>query len=405
MVLFVCVLASPLPLLGQGDGHEHWIGTWATASTARSHQPESSNTEPLLSFHGRTLRQIVRSTVGGERVRVVLTNRFGSESLVIGAAHLALRADEAAIEPSSARVLTFSERTTIAIPAGALVVSDPVDLDVPSFSDLAIDVYFPGDTDSPITPLTFHGRALQTSYVSAPGNHAGTPHLPVTKEVSSWFFLSRVDVTAPRDVGAVVAIGDSITDGSGSTPNNNQRWTDHLAQRLAEAEIDMGMMNVGIAANFLLRDVGGANVLARFDRDVLVRPGVTHVIVSSGINDIGSVDPPTASDVISAHRQLVARARTHRLTILAATITPFEGSTLLAWTPEVEARRQAVNEWIRSGEAYDGVIDFDVVLRDPKNPQRLRPDYASADKVHPNDAGYRAMAEAIDLNFFRSDSH
>ena len=404
--LLVSVLANPLPAWAQPGSAEHWVGTWATALVERPAQPDSADADPLLNFSDQTLRQIVHTSVGGERVRVVFSNRFGTEPLAIGAAHIALRAEDVAIDPTSDQELTFSGRATTAIPAGAVVVSDPVNLTVPGLSDLAIDLYLPGDTASTPSPLTVHTRALQTSYASTRGNHAGAAELPVLRPISSWFFLSRVEVAAAGGTGVVVAIGDSITDGSGSTPDANGRWTDHLARRLMESTANgMGVLNAGIAANFLLRDVLGANVLARFDRDVIVPTGVTHVVVSSGINDIGSSrqasSAPTEADVIAGHRQLIARAHAHGLKIIGVTVTPFRGSTLLAWTPESEAKRQAINEWMRTSGAYDGVIDFDAVLRDESDPAKLHPRYASDDGVHPNEAGYMAMAAAVDLDLLR----
>jgi lysophospholipase L1-like esterase len=272
---------------------------------------------------------------------------------------------------------------------------------VPAFADLAIDVYLPGDTAASQSPLTTHAGAQQTNYVSTDGNHAGVADLPVATMTQAWFFLARVEVAAPDQAGAVVAFGDSITDGTRSTPNLNSRWPDYLARRLAASNTKMAVLNQGIAGNRVLCDGAGVSALARFDRDVLVQPGVTHVIVLESINDIGigrSNASPSAADLIAAHRQLIDRAHAHGLRIYGATLTPFEGAAYA--TPEGEAKRQAVNEWIRTGKAYDGVIDFDAAVRDPAAPAKIQQQFNPGDNLHMNDAGYKAMADAINLGLF-----
>jgi lysophospholipase L1-like esterase len=223
---------------------------------------------------------------------------------------------------------------------------------------------------------------------------------------TSWFFLARVEVTAPEQTGAVVTIGDSITDGSRSTVDTNNRWPDHLARRLAAANIKMGVLNVGIGGNRLLTDGIGGNALGRFDRDVLAQTGVTHVVVLEGINDVGlatrsGLTPPSAADLIAAHRQLIERAHARGLKIYAGTLTPFEGTTIPGyWSKEGDAIRQAVNEWIRTSKAYDAVIDFEAATRNPSQPTWLLPVYDSGDRLHPSDAGYKAMAAAVPLELF-----
>ena len=234
----LCLLVYGSLASGQERDREHWVGTWATAVVA---QPG------LTAFANQTLRQVVHVSLGGERVRVVLSNTYGTRPLDVGSAQVARRAEDAAIESGSNRRLTFGGRTGTTIPAGALVVSDPVDLRVPPLSDIVIDLYLPGDTAASESPLTTHGGANQTSYISSPGDHTGVADLPVDSTTASWFFLSRVDVVASGDTGAVVLFGDSITDGTGSTPDTNNRWPDHLARRLEEANMPMGVLNLGIA--------------------------------------------------------------------------------------------------------------------------------------------------------------
>ncbi|MEO8256438.1 MAG: SGNH/GDSL hydrolase family protein [Acidobacteriota bacterium] len=355
-----------------------------------------------LNFNNQTLRQIVHTSLGGDRVRIVLSNAFGTSPLSIGAAHVAIREQDAAIVKASDRTVTFGASPSVNIPAGAVVVSDPVALTVPPFADLAIDVYLPGDTAASPSPLTTHAGAQQTSYVSPTGNHAGDADLPGAATTAAWFFLSRVEVAASQRAGAVVTFGDSITDGTRSTINTNNRWPDHLARRLQAQKIDLAVLNQGIAGNRVLADGAGVSALARFDRDVLAQSGVTHVIVLESINDIGQARDnacPSAADLIAAHRQLIERAHSRGLKIFGATLTPFEGAAY--WTREGEAKRQAVNDWIRNGKFYDGVIDFDAAVRDPNAPTKLQPQFNPGDNLHLTDAGYMTMATAIDLGLFK----
>jgi lysophospholipase L1-like esterase len=239
-------------------------------------------------------------------------------------------------------------------------------------------------------------------YASAAGNHAGSASLPVASRATSWFLLARVEVSAPANAGAVVTFGDSITDGARSTTDTNNRWPDHLARRLAANRgTAMAVLNAGISGNRVLGDGAGVSALARFDRDVLMQTGVTHVVVMEGINDFGLArnnPSPSADDLIAGHKQLIERAKARGLRIYGATLTPFEGAAY--WTPEGEAKRQALNEWIRKSGAYDGVIDFDAATRDPNAPTKILPAYDSGDHLHPGDAGYKAMGEAVDLALF-----
>jgi lysophospholipase L1-like esterase len=437
-VLAVTAVAS-VSILAQGSRlGEHWVGTWATAvmvrpssadtpggQAAQTQAAQAPTTAPPqrqggqapaglqfspLNFNNQTLRQIVHVSLGGDRVRVVLSNAYGTAPLEIGAAHVALRDKDAAIVRQSARVLSFSGRPTATIPPGVLLVSDPVNLTIPALADLAIDVYLPASTEQ--LPVTGHAAAWQTGYQSGTGNFSGQTTFPIQATTAfirnqlpsaSWFFLSRVEVLAPDRSGAVVTLGDSITDGTQSGNDANQRWPDHLARRLAQANIAMGVLNVGIGGNRVLSDVAGSGIsaLARFDRDVVAETGVTHVILFEGINDIqGNVpNPPSADDLIAAHRQIIERAHARGLKIFGATLTPFGGAA--GYSPEREAKRQALNTWIRTSRAFDGVIDFEAAVRDPvAQPMKIRAEFDPGDHLHMNGAGYKAMADIIDLALF-----
>jgi len=447
VVVVAIVFASPWFLSGalaQSGAADRWVGTWATAEVGRPQNPippagpplrpfmvntrcpapatppvapppgQTFAPPPYIHFTNQTLRQIVHTSIGGSKARVVLSNAYGTAPLTIGAAYIALRDKQAAIETASGRPLTFSGKPTITIPANAVMYSDPVNLAVPQMADLAIDLYLPGTTNTSAT-LTMHGGAFQTSYISETGNHAGKPTFPQVGTTRSWCVLSRVDVAAPDAIGAIVAFGDSITDGAQSTADTNNRWPDHLARRLLAQGTKMGVLNAGIGGNRVLdeaavpsgldvRAVGaGINALARFERHVLSLPGVTDVIVLEGINDIGNArenPTPTAEDLIAGHQQLSEQAHARGLRICGATLTPFWGAAY--YTEVGEAKRQALNDWIRTSKAYDGVIDFDKATRDPSDPKKLLGQYDSCDYLHPSDAGYKAMGEAIDLSLFRS---
>jgi lysophospholipase L1-like esterase len=403
---------------------DRWVGTWATAEVGRPQlpppapppapaaatpgqpPPAPAAPAPFLHFNNQTLRQIVRTSIGGSRVRIAIANTFGTAPLTIGAAHIALRAKESALAPESDRALTFSGRPTITIPSGAVVYSDSVNLTVPALADVAVDLYLPGNTNT-ASPVTMHNGARQTSYISQTGNHVGVSALPVVATTQSWFFLTRVEVIAPEQAGAIVAFGDSITDGAASTMDANRRWPNRLAERLMAqpAGARMAVLNAGIGGNRVLSEGNfnaGVNALARFERDALGQNGVTHIIVLEGINDISNArqnPTPTAEDIIAIHKQMIDRAHAKGVRIIGATLTPNEGCG--CFTSEGEAKRQAINQWIRTGGAYDGVIDFEAITRDPAQPARFLPTFDSGDHLHPNDAGYQAMGDGIDLTLFR----
>jgi lysophospholipase L1-like esterase len=391
---------------------EHWVGTWATAPVSVPSQPggppQLGAQGPPPAVNNQTLRQIVHTSIGGDRVRVVLTNAFGSGRLAIGGAHIALRDKGGAIVDGSDHVLTFGGAATMSIPPGGLIVSDPTSLRVPAMGDLAIDVYLPGDTAASPSPLTMHTGARQTNYISSTGNHLGMKEMPGATTTPAWFFLSRVEVAAPAQAAAIVTFGDSITDGYNSTPDTNNRWPDHLARRLMSAGSGFGVLNLGIDGNRVLNEIAGPAALARFDRDVLAAPGVTHVFVLEGINDLGissllnDGNRPTPEQLIAGHRQLIARAHAKGLRIFASTLLPYENTAIPGYyNEEGEKVRQAFNEWMRTAKEYDGFVDFDQVMRDPSHPAKMLEKYDSGDHLHPNDAGYQAMANAFNLAFVK----
>jgi lysophospholipase L1-like esterase len=333
------------------------------------------------------LRQIVFTSLGGKAVRARFTNEFSDRPLNIGAAQVAIAAPDSAIEAGSGRALTFGGQASISIAPNAQVVSDPVPLDVPATSELAIDLYLPESTGA----VTWHRIGLRTTYISPAGNYVGEPQLPTGSTAQNYFFLKSVEVLADDDTGVVVAFGDSITDGTASTPNTNNRYPNHLARMLAASHgrLRMAVLNQGISGNRVLSHsiTGGQNVQARFDRDVLSQPGASHVIVLIGINDSSNTEF-VADRVIAGHKQLILRAHARGLKIYGGTLTP-AGSTGTR-----EENRQAINAWIRTSGAYDAVIDFDAATRDPGNPTFFLPAFNSGDNLHPSDAGYEAMARA-----------
>jgi lysophospholipase L1-like esterase len=381
-----------------GDDHSsrstpNWSGTWSA----------SPQTGFLASdFNQRSVRNIVHASIGGRRLRLRLSNAFGTAPLVIEAAHVAIRSAGASIVPGTDRLVSFSGNSSATIPPGALIVSDAVTLAVPALSDIAVSIFLNGN-QGPATSHNIRGF----SYLAdgdATGNVDGAPYTGI---FLSWFFLADVEVLGAAHRSAIVTLGDSITDGAGSAGGSNNRWPDELARRLAAQHLRLGVLNQGIAGNRLLRDGFGQNALARFDRDVLAQTGAKFVIVLEGINDIGNTSggpDVTAPDIIAALRQLAVRAHARRLKIFGATLTPFEGTLLPGFpgffTPEGETKRQTVNDFIRTTTMFDGVIDFDAAVRDPEHPARLLPAYDSGDHLHPNDAGYLAMGQAIDLSLF-----
>jgi len=374
-----------------------WVGTWATAPMVGNNPNGTTGGD---SATGSTLRETVHVSLGGSTVRVILTNEFGKESLTLGGAQIALPAPDGAIVPASAKPLTFSGSASVTIPPGALVVSDAVAFHLKPLSDLSVSLYLP---QQPLSVLSLHPFGDTTNYL-AEGNMLSAETLTATKKVYSWNFLKGVDVLAERDADSVVAFGDSITDGAHSARDKNARWPDVLAARLAanKATAHMGVLNEGIGGNRILHDNAGPSALARFDRDVIAQAGVKYVIILESINDIGHAQDPkkpydvvSAQDLIAGFSQMARRAHTHGIKVFGATLTPYVGAGYASPAGEVE--RQAVNQWIRTTKELDGVVDFDKVTTDPANPGVFLPAYDSGDHLHPGDAGYKAMGDAIDL--------
>ena len=359
----------------------------------------------MQTYTGQTLRLIARASIGGNRVRIRVSNEMGSTPLRIGRATIALRMSGASI--ASPRQLSFGGAASITIPAGAPALSDPIDLAVPAQADLAVSLYLPGTVQA----TTIHDAALQTNYVSSAGDYTSTIALPVARSISSWPFLTEIDVDAP--VPAIVALGDSITDCARSTANANRRWPDYLARRLQSslgAGGRIGVVNRGISANLLLNDypsalLGGRDTLERFDRDVLATAGVRYLIALIGLNDIcysSGSSPIPVGELIAGWRQIIARAHAREIKVIGATLPPFEG--FVYYTAAREAVRRAANNWIRASGEFDTLFDVEAVLRNPASPTRILPAYDSGDRLHPNDAGYQAMANAVPLAPFVSSS-
>jgi lysophospholipase L1-like esterase len=398
------------------DG-EQWIGTWATA-------PQPFIPGSLQTFRNQSLRLIVHTSAGGTKVRIKISNTYGDGPLLIGGAHIARRTAAAEIDPRSDRMLKFQTKSSTTVAPGSMVVSDPVEMDVPALSDLAVSFFLPQRTEA----KTSHSMAKQTSYVSPEtGDLTAAVNFPVAKTIHSWPFLTGVDVEASPGAAAIVAFGSSLTDGDGTTADTNGRWPDVLAERLqkgAGGKAEIGVLNEGIIGNRLLHDspkgadnpfgagLGQAG-LARFERDVLAQAGVRYVIVGLGINDIlfpaFPFTPPnekvSAEDIISGYRQLIARGHRKGVRVIGTTNPPFENSAFEGlvtafYTSEREAIRQKVNDWIRSSGEFDGVVDLDAVLRDPSHPTQLLPAYDSGDHLHPNNAGCIAEGNAVPLALF-----
>ncbi len=391
----------------QPSGSDHWVATWTTAQlltrAALPVTPSGPAGPPAQSigsrgFNNQTLRMIARVSIGGKRLRIKLANAFGGPPVALGAAHLALRGKGSEIVPGSDRTVTFGGKPGCAVGPGMVILSDPVDLAFPALADLAISLYFPVETGPPST----HATGLHTTYISKQGDVTGAASIADPITTQSYYFLAGIDVLAPAATSLIVALGDSITDGARSTPDSDRSWPALFAARLASRKdtANFAVANMGIGGNRLLKDGTGASALARFDRDVLSQSGVKWLVLLEGINDIGRgatvpAEAVTAEELIFAHQQIVERAHAHGIKVIGATLTPYEGAGY--YREEGEAVRQALNAWIRSRGAYDAVADFDAATRDNANPRRIRAEFDPGDHLHPNDAGYQAMADAIDL--------
>jgi lysophospholipase L1-like esterase len=373
-----------------------WIPTWAPSQSATALRPVGGTRDPVPTYANATIREIARTTIGGDRVRIRISNEYGDRPLLIGAAHIALAIGGSSINPATDRALTFEGKTSVIVRTGSVTVSDPIAFAVPTLGDVAVSFFLP---DSART-TTRHALAVQTTYIARSGDRTGQGTFTADTTMRSWIFLSAIEVTNPRATGTIVAIGNSITDGFASTPDSNRRWPDVLARRLltSPSEPVKAVINAGISGNRVLTLGAGPSLVSRFDRDVLMQPGVTHAIILEGINDISrdSIDVVSTDDIIAAMRELANRAHERGIVVYGATLTPKSTANAAR-----EMKRQAVNEWIRTGGVFDGVIDFDAITRDPAQPGRLLPAYDSGDHLHPSDAGYAAMGAAIDLGLFR----
>jgi lysophospholipase L1-like esterase len=357
-------------------------------------------TRPARGFNNQTVRMVFHASLGGSQVRVHLSNAYGASPLVVGTAHIALHGADSAIVAGSDRALTFGGRSSVTIPVGAEMISDPVALDVPKLGDLAVSVFVPGDTG----PADVHSLGLHTTWVSGPGDFTAAPDLAGAEKTMSWYWLSEVDVQAAPAAATIIAFGDSITDGATSTPDTDGSWPSALARRIAAnpAMANIAVVNQGISGNKVLSDGAGVSALARFDRDVLAVPGAKWLMILEGINDMNGTLRPvpgtmpiTADDLIAAMKQMIIKAHDHGIQVIGCTLTPFGNAT-----DGVEAMRVKLNDFIRNGGAFDKVVDFDAVIRDPASPRQFKAGYNNTDKLHPNDAGYKAMADAIDLSMF-----
>ena len=388
-------LAAKQPVLP-----DHWVGTWAAA-------PMALDNKEGLGREDMTLREIVHVSIGGPLTRVILTNEFGTQPLRIGSVHVANAAANDSISLMSANALTFGGRPFVTIPAGAVAVSDPVALSLQPLSNVAVSIFLPAQT---ISRVSGHGFANQISYL-APGDTIGKSSLSGAVAIHTWPFLKGLDTKVSGQHNAVVCFGDSITDGARSTENANTRWPDVLAKRLHDKgeTATLSVLNEGIGGNRVLLEGTGPAALARFDRDVLSLSGARYLILLEGINDIGTAFGPkgpgyplTADDLITGFQQLAERAHTHGLKVFGATLTPYVGAGYSS--PQGEAVRKAFNEWIRTSKDLDGAIDFDKATRDGSNPDVFTAAADSGDHLHPADAGYKSMGDAIDLSLFTGKS-
>jgi lysophospholipase L1-like esterase len=405
VLLAACIFnAAAAETTSSLQSNHHWVASWGAAQQL----PEPANELAAEYWRDASLRQVVHLTLGGKRFRVRISNAYGTAPLLLEAASVALAQapGTADVDAPTLRPLTFDGRTSVMIPAGAEYYSDTVSMELKPAADLAVSLYFKGEP----ARQTGHPGARTNSFL-AKGNRVMEAVWTEPGKVTRWYALSDVEVQAPRGAGAMVAVGDSITDGYGVTTDGNNRWTDVLAARLRQNGQALGVVNAGIGGGRMLRDGLGTNLAARFDRDVLSRAGVTHALVLIGVNDFGSQHRNTPdlpadrqqllADLKMAHRQLAERAHAHGICMIGGTVTPYAGSEYYHPEPENEADRQELNEWIRHSGVFDAVADFDAALRDPAQPQRLSKAYDSGDGLHPSLAGYRAIAEAVPLAALR----
>jgi lysophospholipase L1-like esterase len=371
----------------------NWTGTWAAAPMACPANPDQPAGDS-------TYRNVMRTSIGGKGLRVKLTNEFGTTQLLVGSAHIALDAGNGAIRLDSDHELTFGGRPSASIPAGGFMLSDEVAMEIPALSSLAVSLYL---SDQKIPTRTCHILASSTNYVTK-GDATKAVKMENARTTPAWIFVKGIDVRSDQNAFAIVTLGDSITDGNASTSDANHRWPDYLAERLQKNPdtAQAGVLNQGIIGNRILRAELGQAAIARFDRDVLAQSGARYLILLESINDINWDDPSedaSAEELIVGITQLVERAHAHGIALIAATLTPYSGAEI--FLEKGELTRTTINHWYRTAGVVDGVIDFDKATRDPSKPAAFNPAYDSGDHLHPNDAGYKAMADSIDLKLFR----
>jgi lysophospholipase L1-like esterase len=375
---------------------ERWIGTWSTAEQL----VEPNNMPPKPGLSGKTLRQVVRVSLGGERLRVKFSNEFSAGSVTMKAVHIAVSAGNGAIDPGTDTELLFGGKPEVIIVPGTAVTSDPFGFALKPGSDAAITIYF-GDTSPDVTG---HPGSRTTSFLLA-GNQVSAADSSGSVTMDHWYVINGIDVAKTDSSAAVVVLGNSITDGRGSGTNKQNRWPDELARRLQKnpATKDVSVLNKGIGGNCVLKNCLGPSALSRFERDVLQQNGVRWLIILEGINDIGQVKGPeaavkVAADLIAAYGKMIDSAHAKNIRVYGATLLPFGGS--FYDSADSESARKTVNKWIRGSGRFDAVIDFETALNDPANPMHLLPAADTGDHLHPNEAGHRMMGEAVDLTLF-----
>ena len=387
IILYCAQVAVAAP-----DPGDHWVGTWG----ASQQLTEPRNLPPPPGLTSNTLRQVVHVSVGGKRLRVRFSNVFGTNPVTMSSVRVASSNGRSVINTNSDQVLRFQGKSSVTIPTGESVLSDTFDFDLAPLSDLALTIHFDGASGY----VTGHPGSRSTSYLQA-GDAVSTADLSTATRTQHWYILSGIDVEAEHSSATIVALGDSITDGRGSGTDKNDRWPDNLARRL-QADRDtanIAVLNGGIGGNCVLRGGLGPTALSRFERDVLSQSGVRWLVILEGVNDIGnSRDSSVATNLIEAYEKMIGQAQAHHIRVYGATILPFGKSAYNS--PAHEAARTMVNDWIRNSGRFDAVIDFDAALRDPQNPSRLLPAADSSDHLHPNEKGYKMMADAIELKLF-----
>lgn len=400
LVLLVSISLVSLPgfeSLAQEHSDQRWVTTWATSPSTLP----AAEQDPAM-IEDQTLRLIVHTSIGGSSLRLRLSNLHGDHDIEIASAAVAIHSEGSSIRAGSSASVSFGGEDSVTIAKGAVIFSDPLAFAVPELANLSVSMYLPDNSGF----LTAHALSNQTNYISEAGDHVGSTNLPIASETPAWNLLTAIDVINDNSVTAIATVGDSITDGWGSTASANQRWPNHFARRLySDTSIGkFAIANAGISGNRVTTEANalfGQNLQARFERDVLALSNISHMVLMEGINDIGmspSGELISAEEVIAGYKQIIARAHASGIKIIGATLTPYEGAAY--YSPAGELVRQEVNRFIRNGGEFDGFIDFERAVQDPSHPTRILPAFTE-DNLHPNDAGYKVMADAIDLSLFR----